>query len=352
MLFILYLVISCAIDLLGCDYAPNCHSRNRTPCVEPRRTCGPCLEGFSGVEGFANEPCILSESLTIDTEFRIPVLDLESPSVISDFRDASEFGFYLIKNHGVKEELLKEVWEFSESFFNLPLRQKQSAEWGDPVSNVGYTGFGAETLAENGDSDPKEAMDVDEPFILENAFFQNSSMHEYWDAMVTLEARLLKLIALSLGLEEDAFLEFHKEHWATIRLNHYPANPSREEVCGAHNDVGTVTILFQQSSGLEVLDRISRKWVPVKASFDFAVVNFGDSMMKITNNRLVSTMHRVKGTTHKRFSAAYFGHADRDYILDASKFFDDEVQIYRPMKSEDHCVIRRLVVYDMVKDEL
>ena len=72
------------------------------------------------------------------------------------------------------------------------MRQKKSAEWGDPVSNVGYTGFGAETLAENGDSDPKEAMDVDEHFILENTFFQNSSMHEYWDAMITLEARLLK----------------------------------------------------------------------------------------------------------------------------------------------------------------
>ena len=111
----------------------------------------------------------------------------------------------------------------------------------------------------------------------------------------------MSLIALSLGLEEDTLLDFHQEHWATIRLNHYPKNERSQEVCGAHNDVGTVTILFQQSSGLEVLDRISRQWIPVEASSEYAVVNFGDSMMKLTNNRLVSTMHRVRGTPHRRY---------------------------------------------------
>ena len=50
-----------------------------------------------------------------------------------------------------------------------------------------------------------------------------------------------------------------------------------------------------------------------------------------------------------RFSAAYFGHADKEYVMDASKFYPGESRKYRPMKSVDHMVLRRLITYDMVE---
>jgi len=340
-------VFCAALDVDGCDYAPNCHSRNRKNCVEPNKACGPCLDGFIGTKGFANDPCVLTD---YDGEFRLPIIDLQSPTAEEEFRDATEEGFYLIKNHGIGQDLIDDVWKLSERFFNLPLSEKSNAKWSDPVGNIGYTTFDAEFLAEDGHtSDPKEAVDVDGSFILENEFFRNSSMHEYWNSILDLHHKLLRLIALSLELDENAFSDIHQENWGTIRLNHYPENPERTAVCGAHTDFGTVTILFQQSSGLEVLNRKSRQWIPVEASEDIAIVNFGDSMMKMTNDRLVSTMHRVRGTSHKRFSAAYFGHADKEYVMDASKFYPREPRKYRPMKSVDHMVLRRLITYDMVE---
>jgi len=79
-----------------------------------------------------------------------------------------------------------------------------------------------------------------------------------------------------------------------------------------HTDYGTITLLLADDApgGLELL--LDGVWHPVKAPADSFIVNLGDLMARWTNERWVSTMHRVvppppetKGST-RRQSMAFF----------------------------------------------
>ncbi|XP_021285869.1 protein DOWNY MILDEW RESISTANCE 6-like, partial [Herrania umbratica] len=59
---------------------------------------------------------------------QLPIVDLSSPDCIStanSIRQACmDHGFFYLVNHGVEEELLKEVFEQSSKFFSLPVEEK------------------------------------------------------------------------------------------------------------------------------------------------------------------------------------------------------------------------------------
>src|ERR1700741_257290 len=63
---------------------------------------------------------------------------------------------------------------------------------------------------------------------------------------------------------------------------------------GAHSDLGMMTLLYSDNDigGLEVTDRAGR-WVPVPVIDGAFTVNLGDLMMRWTNDRWRSTLHRV-----------------------------------------------------------
>merc|ERR1712096_144379 len=102
------------------------------------------------------------------------------------------------------------------------------------------------------------------------------------------------------GLDEDA------EEWNTLRLLHYPPITSTSDGksrsqdtpyrVGPHSDYGTITLLVQDPvGGLQVLDRVSGRWVDVPPKEGTVVCNTADLMMRWTNDRFPSSLHRVIG---------------------------------------------------------
>lgn len=84
-----------------------------------------------------------------------------------------------------------------------------------------------------------------------------------------------------------------------LRLNHYPPMTAAQERSGAgrllgHEDVDLFTILpAPRLDGLQVWNHRSNKWVRLRAPQNSIIINTGDYMQRISNDRLPSTTHRV-----------------------------------------------------------
>ena len=137
--------------------------------------------------------------------------------------------------------------------------------------------------------------------------------------MSALAAQLLRSMARVLGLEPKYFDSMIDRHISALRCLDYPAMtvpPLPGQLrAGAHTDYGTLTILRTSPgvSGLQTQDR-SGAWNDVDAASGGFVVNLGDSLARWTNDRWVSTMHRVveNGAAARRTSIAFFHNANWD----------------------------------------
>lgn len=84
-----------------------------------------------------------------------------------------------------------------------------------------------------------------------------------------------------------------------LRLNHYPPMTEDQARSGAgrllgHEDVDLFTILpASRVDGLQVWNHRSGKWVRLRAPAGSIIINTGDYMQLISNDRLPSTTHRV-----------------------------------------------------------
>jgi isopenicillin N synthase-like dioxygenase len=84
-----------------------------------------------------------------------------------------------------------------------------------------------------------------------------------------------------------------------LRLNYYPPMTLDQDCSGAgrllgHEDVDLFTILpASRTEGLQVWNHRSGKWVRLSAPPGSIIINTGDYMQRISNDRLPSTTHRV-----------------------------------------------------------
>lgn len=147
-------------------------------------------------------------------------------------------------------------------------------------------------------------------------------MEEYHSTLTALAATLMRVFALALDLDENYFDDKIDKTGAHIRLNKYPAQETApvpgQLRSGAHTDYGTLTILYGEDTpgGLQVMGA-DGEWMDVHPAPGSFVVNIGDSMARWTNDRWVSTLHRVvnpprEHASSERLSAAFFHAANYD----------------------------------------
>ena len=121
---------------------------------------------------------------------------------------------------------------------------------------------------------------------------------EYYLRMGALAADLMRLSALALDLPETYFDDKIDRHISRLNVRLYPEQKSAplpgQLRAAAHTDYGTVTILKPGDTvgGLQVADR-QGNWHDVLAVPGSFVVNQGDLMARWTNDRWLSTLHRV-----------------------------------------------------------
>ena len=240
-----------------------------------------------------------------------------------------EVGFVAVKNHGVPDELIGDLYRYVQEFFSLPLDKKRTYEIPELAGQRGYTSFGKEHAKGSDAPDLKEFFQygqVPRDNYKEEEYPDNVKVNEvapfnktFDDAYRAFEksgTALLQAIALYLGLDEHYFDKYVHNGNSILRAIHYP--PITQEPASAiraeqHEDINLITLLVGASAdGLEILTK-QGEWVPVTSLPEQIVVNVGDMLQRFTNNKLMSTTHRVVNPKRElwhtsRFSIPFFLH--------------------------------------------
>ena len=264
-----------------------------------------------------------------------------------------EVGFVAVKNHGVPDELIGDLYKYVQEFFSLPLDHKKTYEIPELAGQRGYTSFGKEHAKGSDAPDLKEFFQygqVPRDNYKEEEYPPNVQVGEvapfnktFDDAYRAFEKSgkaLLQAIALYLGMDEHYFDNYVHNGNSILRAIHYP--PITNEPASAiraeqHEDINLITLLVGASAdGLEILTK-QGEWIPVTSLPDQIVVNVGDMLQRFTNNKLRSTTHRVVNPKRElwhtsRFSIPFFLHPRSSMSL---RCLDSTVDESHPKAYED-----------------
>ena len=257
-----------------------------------------------------------------------------------------EIGFVSLKNHFLSEDLSEELYKEVKSFFALPYDVKRKYEIEGLGGQRGYVSFGKEHAKGKKEGDLKEfwhfGQEPNADANLTEEYPKNIKVEDLKDFYHTgMEAYrmlektgiyVLRALALHIGLDEHYF-----DHWASngnsiLRPIHYPPiteEPKGAERAGAHGDINLITLLMGASSGgLQVL-RKDGIWIDAIPKADELVINVGDMLERLTNNKLRSTIHKVINPPREewdkpRYSIPFFMHPRSEMQLNCLEECMDE----------------------------
>lgn len=240
-----------------------------------------------------------------------------------------EVGFVAVKNHGVPDELIADLYKYVQEFFSLPSIQKKSYEIPEMAGQRGYTSFGKEHAKGSDAPDLKEFFQYGQiprdnykeedypPNVSVNQIAAfNPTFDSAYRAFEKSGTALLQAIALYLNLDENYFDNYVYNGNSILRAIHYPpitSEPKSAIRAEQHEDINLITLLVGASAdGLQILTK-QNEWVGVTSLPEQIVVNVGDMLQRFTNNKLCSTTHRVVNPARElwhtsRFSIPFFLH--------------------------------------------
>lgn len=254
-------------------------------------------------------------------------------------RSFAEYGFAVIRDHGIPQALIDRAEARSKEFFALPEATKRKYHIPGGGGARGYTPFGTEKAKDAEVQDLKEFWHVGRSlpdghpladYMAPNVWPEEvegfeETFSELYSAFEVAGGRVLEAIALHLGLPRDYFAPTVQDGNSVMRLLHYP--PLSDEApegairAAAHGDINTITLLLgAEEAGLELLTR-QGEWKAVDVPEGALVINVGDMLDRLTNSRLRSTTHRVvnpKGAAARRarYSMPFFLHFRPDFVIE------------------------------------
>lgn len=221
-----------------------------------------------------------------------------------------DIGFAVLVNHGVDTALFERAEAAVLNFFETTPesdRQPYLAQRHGSV-NQGYFPIKQTTIIHpdmvEGWVFCRRAFNMDGRADFDaKAFWPRPEFEPTFRELALAEERLILPIMQSilsyLGCEASLYDEKLTGANFGLRLNYYPPldalaeAPSGGRMLG-HEDVDLFTFLPAPSvEGLQVLNRRNMKWIRLNAPPGSIIVNTGDYMQRITNDRLPSTTHRV-----------------------------------------------------------
>jgi isopenicillin N synthase-like dioxygenase len=270
----------------------------------------------------------------------IPVVDLgdflshdpeRKKSFVNQLGKAYEdVGFVAVKNHGIPDQLIGDLYKYVQQYFALPSDEKRKYEIPGLAGQRGYTSFGKEHAKGSDAPDLKEffqfgqAVEDNDP--VQSEYPDNVTVEEVKEFTPTFRSAykafeksgraLLQAIALYLQLDENYFESHVHNGNSILRAIHYPPithEPKSAIRAEQHEDINLITLLVGASAdGLQILTK-KNEWVGVTSLPEQIVVNVGDMLQRLTNNRLKSTTHRVVNPPRNmwhtsRFSIPFFLH--------------------------------------------
>jgi isopenicillin N synthase-like dioxygenase len=245
----------------------------------------------------------------------------------------NDTGFVTITNHGLDADLINKLYKEVQNFFTLPEAEKLKYEKVELAGQRGYTSKGREKAKDSKTPDLKEFWQtgqyVEDGDVIKDEYPDNVKVEEYpgfnevtkevYQKLEKAGKQILNAISVYLGLPENYFEDKVHNGNSILRGIHYfpienpEALPADAVRAGAHEDINLITLLIGASAdGLEVLTQ-QGEWFAIKAHGEDIVVNVGDMLQRLTNNKLRSTTHRVVNPPRElmknsRYSVPFFLH--------------------------------------------
>ena len=249
-----------------------------------------------------------------------------------------EFGFAIVRDHGIPADLIERADAAARAFFALPDDVKRQYQQPGQAGARGYTPFGIERAKGAAVRDLKEFWHIGrtlppgdplEQFMPPNVWPEEvpgfrDTFESLFAAFDQSGLRILSAVALHLGLDRDFFAPTVYKGNSVLRLLHYPPVPPEAEGAvraAAHEDINAITLLLgAEEAGLELLTKDGH-WLPVSPPPGALVVNIGDMLQRLTANRLRSTTHRVvnpagEAARRSRYSMPFFLHFRPDFLIE------------------------------------
>ncbi len=252
-----------------------------------------------------------------------------------------QIGFLYVAGHNVPDANVQGVREMARRFFALPEADKLALSIDKnfrgflPMASSTIVTSSVAKVSKPNQSESLMLMHevaADDPDALAGKPLQGpnqwpsevlvpgfrAAAEAYVAQMTTLARRMVSAISTSLGMKADALDGYFEKPTTFLRLLHYPTQREEEGLFGSapHTDYGFITLLAQDDvGGLEVKNKAG-DWVaapPIPGTF---VMNVGDILARWSNDRFVSTPHRVINRSGKeRYSQPFFFDPSMDHTI-------------------------------------
>jgi isopenicillin N synthase-like dioxygenase len=273
-------------------------------------------------------------------------------------------GFYYLAGHGVPQALIDAQYEAAARFHAQPMEAKLAIKVDE--HNTGYMPI-PDTAPKNAQAQNKKPSqneayflrrerDADDPDALSGRRFHapnkwpadlpgfREQTLRYMTTLETLCRKLVKLYALALDLPEDHFdASFAKPHMI-LRQSRYPQIDGSDETVASlvpHTDSGFMTLLPPNKvQGLSIL-LPGGQWMDAPNVEGAFVVNGGDILHRWTNERFLSTPHRVRNVSGVlRYAIPFFCDPDHDTMIECLPTCQsaDRPAKYPPIKFGDYAL--------------
>ena len=272
----------------------------------------------------------------------IPILDVSKlrdgslagvTSVAAELRDYLEnVGFLYIKGHDVPRQSVEAVREAGKRFHTLPLEEKLKIKMDKnfrgyiPINTSTIVTSSVAKVTKPNQSESLMLMHevaADDPAALAEKPLQGpnqwpdeaavpgfrATIETYVAQMNALGRQMLDAITLALGMPRGSIAPHFEKPTTFLRLLHYPTQREEDGLFGSapHTDYGFITLLAQDDvGGLEVKNKAG-DWIAAPPIADTFVMNVGDILARWSNDRFVSTPHRVINRSgRERYSQPFF----------------------------------------------
>lgn len=241
-----------------------------------------------------------------------------------------KIGFVALSGHFLSADLVDNLYKEIKHFFDLPQETKDSYEIEGTGGQRGFTSFGKEHAKGRKEGDLKEfwhfgqyvennaKLDTEYPknVVVKELPQFNSIGKETFKMLEKTSKYVLRALALHLNLEETYFDNYIENGNSILRPIHYPpitSEPKNAVRAAAHGDINLITLLMgAHGRGLQVMNH-KEEWIDAIAQPDQLMINVGDMLSRLTNNKLKSTIHQVINPPKElwgtsRYSIPFFMH--------------------------------------------
>lgn len=251
--------------------------------------------------------------------FDIPTIDV-SPFIRSDENEEGKekvivqmreacvnYGFFQIANHGIPLESLSRIMDMYKTFFACSDEEKLSVPSDNYFKSTKKSAGTYEQLLFHLSSSGFNVCPENPPHF-------KQVLEEMASHFTNLGFVLGRIISESLGIPPNFLANYRNDQAKDFLLGiHYsPATEAENVGKSAHKDPGCITILYQpEVGGLQV--QKDEQWIPIAPSKDKLVVNIGDVIQVLSNNKFKSATHRViRPRETNRYSCAFFYNVQGD----------------------------------------